>query len=69
MAQKVVLSGKISEDRIIELEEELGVALEEKQIGGKSYLYSYEEDKYYDSNGKIVNVNEQAIKYRDYIDS
>lgn len=64
MAQKVVLSGKISEDTIIELEEKLGLALEEKTIGNKSYLYSYEEDKYFDSNGKEVKVNENQFKYQ-----
>jgi hypothetical protein len=64
MAQRVVLSGKISEDTIIELEEKLGLALEEKTIGNKSYLYSYEEDKYFDSNGKEVKVNENQFKYQ-----
>lgn len=64
MAQRVVLSGKISEDIIIELEEKLGLALEEKTIGNKSYLYSYEEDKYFDSNGKEVKVNENQFKYQ-----
>ena len=64
MAQRVVLSGKISEDTIIELEEKLGLALEEKTVGNKSYLYSYEEDKYFDSNGKEVRVNENQFKYQ-----
>lgn len=64
MAQRVVLSGKISEDTIIELEEKLGLALEEKTIGNKSYLYSYEEDKYFDPNGKEVKVNENQFKYQ-----
>ena len=64
MAQRVILSGKISEDTIIELEEKLGLALEEKTIGNKSYLYSYEEDKYFDSNGKEVKVNENQFKYQ-----
>lgn len=64
MAQRVVLSGKISEDTIIELEEKLGLALEEKTVGNKSYLYSYEEDKYFDSNGKEVKVNENQFKYQ-----
>lgn len=64
MAQRVVLSGKISEDTIIELEEKLGLVLEEKTIGNKSYLYSYEEDKYFDSNGKEVKVNENQFKYQ-----
>lgn len=64
MAQRVVLSGKISEDTIIELEEKLGLALEEKTIGNKSYLYSYEEDKYFDSNGKEVKVNKNQFKYQ-----
>lgn len=64
MAQRVVLSGKISEDTIIELEEKLGLALEEKTIGNKSYLYSYEEDKYFDFNGKEVKVNENQFKYQ-----
>lgn len=64
MAQRVVLSGKISEDTIIELEEKLGLALEEKTIGNKYYLYSYEEDKYFDSNGKEVKVNENQFKYQ-----
>ena len=64
MAQRVVLSGKISEDIIIELEEKLGLALEEKTIGNKSYLYSYEEDKYFDSNGKEIKVNENQFKYQ-----
>lgn len=64
MAQRVVLSGKISEDTIIELEEKLGLALEEKTIGNKSYIYSYEEDKYFDSNGKEVKVNENQFKYQ-----
>ena len=64
MAQRVVLSEKISEDTIIELEEKLGLALEEKTIGNKSYLYSYEEDKYFDSNGKEVKVNENQFKYQ-----
>lgn len=64
MAQRVVLSGKILEDTIIELEEKLGLALEEKTIGNKSYLYSYEEDKYFDSNGKEVKVNENQFKYQ-----
>lgn len=64
MAQKVILSGKIPEDVIIDLEEKLGIALEEKTIGNKSYLYSYEEDKYYDSNGNEVKVNESYYKYK-----
>lgn len=64
MAQRVILHGKISEDTIIELEEKLGLTLEEKTLGNKSYLYSYEEDKYFDTNGNEVKVNENQFKYQ-----